>query len=187
LKEIAKEPLKTFTMADIRNWKPCYDLSRYLPENWSGTVIDLLKIDAIPAQVRLSIVCREELIDAKILRLFAVWCARQVQHLMTDERSLKSLEIAEAYALGRVSKQELSLAEDDAWNVNNAATWPAAKAAAWAAALDVAKAAAYTANRAASAAGTSDRSITWDAANAAAGAAQVAQFIKIIEDANENT
>jgi len=42
------------------------------------------------------------------LRLFAVWCARQVQHLMTDERSIKALDVAEAYARGEATKGELN-------------------------------------------------------------------------------
>ena len=37
------------------------------------------------------------------IRLFAVWCARQVQHLMKDERSLKALEVAERFANGEAS------------------------------------------------------------------------------------
>ena len=34
------------------------------------------------------------------IRLYAVWCARQVQHLMTDKRSLDALDVAERYANG---------------------------------------------------------------------------------------
>jgi len=36
----------------------------------------------------------------KEIRLFAVWCARQVQHLMTDPRSIAALDIAERFANG---------------------------------------------------------------------------------------
>ena len=39
-------------------------------------------------------------------RLFAVWCARQVQHLMTDPRSVAALDVAERYANGQASKEE---------------------------------------------------------------------------------
>jgi hypothetical protein len=28
--------MKTFTINDIRNWGPCYDPNRYLPEDWQG-------------------------------------------------------------------------------------------------------------------------------------------------------
>lgn len=40
-------------------------------------------------------------------RLYAVWCARQVQHLMTDPRSLKALDIAERHINGLATDEEL--------------------------------------------------------------------------------
>ena len=43
-------------------------------------------------------------------RLFAVWCARQVQHLMTDARSITALDVAERHANGAATDQELSAA-----------------------------------------------------------------------------
>ena len=43
----------------------------------------------------------------KEIRLFAVWCARQVQHLMKDQRSLDALDVAERYANGEATKEEL--------------------------------------------------------------------------------
>jgi len=116
--------MKTFTLADVRSWKPCYDPSKYLPEGWSGTVVDVLKHDLVPPQDKLWVVLRQEILDAKILRLFAVWCARQVERLMTDERSKQALVVAEQYALGKATANEL------------AAAWDAARAAAWDAARD---------------------------------------------------
>src|SRR6056297_43935 len=38
------------------------------------------------------------------VRLFAVACANQVKHLMTDERSLNALRVSKAYALGFASQ-----------------------------------------------------------------------------------
>jgi len=40
-------------------------------------------------------------------RLFAVWCARQVQHLMTDPRSVAALDVAERHANGAATDEEL--------------------------------------------------------------------------------
>src|SRR5690554_4800335 len=40
-------------------------------------------------------------------RLFAAWCARQVQHLMADQRSLDALDVAERHAHGNATGQEL--------------------------------------------------------------------------------
>lgn len=63
----------------------------------------------------------------KEIRLYAVWCARQVQHLMTDERSLAALAVAERFAHGLASETDLHLAYDaaanavdTAWAVNRA-------------------------------------------------------------------
>ena len=159
------ENLKIFTIEDIRSWKPCYDPSRHLAESWSGTVVDLLKINAISPQDRLWVVCREELISAKTLRLFAVWCARQVEHLMTDERSIAALVVAEKFAHGEATKVELAAARDAA----GAAARDAAGAAARAAARDAARDAAGAAAR--DAAGAAARAAARDAARAAAGAA----------------
>jgi hypothetical protein len=71
------------------------------------------------------------------IRHYAVWCARQVQHLMTDPRSLAALDVAERYADGLATDEELSAAWDAAWAAARTAAWTAAWAAAWAAARDV--------------------------------------------------
>jgi hypothetical protein len=142
--------MKRFTTADIRKWNPCYDPSRYLAETWQGTAIDILNDNRIPFKDRLWVIMRKDLVSEKLMRRFAVWCARQVQRLITDERSLHALDVAEAYAENR-------------WLVDDAdyaAAWEdelgAARAAAWA----VAQGATLTAE--------------WAAVGAAAGAARVA-------------
>lgn len=66
--------MKTFTIEDIRSWKPCYDPNKYLPYDWSGTSIDILNKDIIPFQDRLWVVLRKELVSETTARLFAVWC-----------------------------------------------------------------------------------------------------------------
>ena len=45
-------------------------------------------------------------------RLYAVWCARQVQHLMTDPRSVAALDVAERHATGAATDAELCAAWD---------------------------------------------------------------------------
>jgi len=47
-------------------------------------------------------------------RLFAVWCARQVQHLMTDKRSIDALDVAERFANGKATQYELEAASEAA-------------------------------------------------------------------------
>jgi hypothetical protein len=96
------------------------------------------------------------------LRLYAVWCARQVQHLMTDPRSIAALDVAERHATGLATDDELAAAR---------AAAGAAQAAAWAAgAAGAAQAAAWAAGAAQAAAWAA-----WDAAGAAQAAAWDAQ------------
>ena len=110
--------------------------------------------------------------DEKNLRLFAVWCARNTPladgrttgDLLTDPRSLAALEVAERFANGEATRQELNAAGAAAWDAAGAAQ-NAAGAAAWDAA--------WAAQNAAGAA-------AWDAAWAAARDAQSSQFKKMI-------
>jgi hypothetical protein len=83
-----------------------------------------------------------------------VWCARQVQHLMTDQRSLAALDVAERHANGEATDEELAAARAAACDAARDAAWAAARDAAWAAARDAAWDAA--------------RDAAWDAAWAAA-------------------
>jgi len=92
------------------------------------------------------------------MRLFAVDCARSVQHLMTDPRSVAALDVAERHADGHATDDELAAARDAA----RAAAWAAARDAAWTAAWDAAWAAARDAAWAA--AWDAARDAAWDAA-----------------------
>jgi len=192
------------TIDDIRKLCPCYDPGLYLPEDWTGTAIDILKFDAAPTEDRLWVVLRTGWIDDKTLRLFAVWCAREALKLVDepDQRSLDACDVAERYANGEATDDELpaarsaaraaawsaagAAARDAAWSAAGAAAWYSAGAAAWysawSAAGDVAR---YAARYAASAAAR-DATAAWyaarDAARAAArAAARDAQVKKLIE------
>jgi hypothetical protein len=91
-------------------------------------------------------------------RLFAVWCARQVQHLMTDPRSLNALDVSERFASGESTEAELAAAMAAAWAAAWDAAWDAARDAAW----DAARDAAWDAAR--DAAWDAARDAAWDAA-----------------------
>ncbi|WP_176061685.1 hypothetical protein [Burkholderia multivorans] len=99
------------------------------------------------------------------IRLFAVWCARQVEHLMQDQRSKDALDVAERFANGEASEEGLAAAWAAARDAARAAAGTAARDAAWAAARDAAGAAARAAAWAAA------RDAAWAAARDAAGAA----------------
>ena len=49
------------------------------------------------------------------MRLYAVDCARSVQHLMTDPRSIAAIDVAERHADGLVTDAELAAAWAAAW------------------------------------------------------------------------
>ena len=112
--------------------------------------------------------------DQAQVRRYAVWCARQVQHLMTDPRSLAALDVAERHADGQATDEELAAARAAARAASAAS---AAKAAAWAAGSVASRAAGVAADVAAGAAPkTASRGAARAAARAAAKAAQEAQF-----------
>lgn len=51
----------------------------------------------------------------KEIGLYAVWCAKQVQHLLKDDRSIEALEISEKYSHNKLSQVELRKARHLAW------------------------------------------------------------------------
>ncbi|MDN8056340.1 hypothetical protein QZN12_23845 [Burkholderia multivorans] len=106
------------------------------------------------------------------IRLFAVWCARQVEHLMQDQRSKDALDVAERFANGEASEEGLAAARAAAGD----AAWAAARVAAGAAAGDAAGDAAWAEEAAARAAAwAAAGAAAWAAARDAAGAAARAE------------
>ena len=144
--------------------------------------------------------CRAEPQYDREWRLFAVWCARQVQYLMTDPRSIAALDVAERFAHGQASNDARAAAraaaQAAAWAAAQA-TWDAqaaqaatdhavaraaAEAAARAAAQAVARAT-WDAQAAQAAARAAARDAAWAARAAVRGAARAAQkaeFLRIV-------
>lgn len=160
----------TTTLNAIRKHHPCED-------GWSKLLKHLGKTKADDAPLSLLTILDSNGLDDALwclraveghdreTRLYAVWCARQVQHLMTDPRSIAALDVAERYANGEATAEELEAARDAALTAAWAA-WAAARDAAW-----TARAAAWDARAAGAAA--------WAAR--AAGAARDAQEAKFRE------
>ena len=127
--------------------------------------------------------CRAEPQYTKEWRLYVVWCVRQVQHLMSDQRSIDALDVAERYANGHATDAELETAGGGAGAAAWAAAWAAAGAAAGAAAR-----AAWAAARAA--AGDAARAAAGDAGDAAEAAgdardAQSREFLRVVTETME--
>ena len=105
---------------------------------------------------------------SNLWRKYAVWCARQVEHLMTDKRSKDALDIAWRHSEGVATDEELTAARDAARHgARHGAgygAWDAVANSAWAAGYVAWVAIANAAERAA-----------WDAAMDAADAARDAE------------
>ena len=134
-------PVITITLQKIRDQHPCPSGWEKLLNSKGGTTADY------SAEFPLSdVLDSNDLADTlwclrclpkhnNLWRLYAVWCARQVQHLMTDQRSIDALDVAERHANGLATDSELAAAGAVAWAARAAwdAAWRAARAAAEAA------------------------------------------------------
>ena len=130
------------TLNRVREHHPCAD-------GWRKLLTHLNKTQADDEPLALATILQSNGLDDAIwclravdghekeMRLYAVWCARQVQHLMKDPRSLAALDVAERHAHGQATDDELAAAGAAAW-----AAASAAAVAAWDAAWDAASAAA---------------------------------------------
>ena len=124
------------TLNKIRLHRPC-------TSGWEKLLKNLGKTKADDAPLALTTILESNGIDDALwclravdghereMRLFAVECARSVQHLMTDKRSIDALDVAERFANGLATQAELSTARAAAWAATGAAARDAARAAAW--------------------------------------------------------
>ena len=127
-----KEPICT-TLNKIRDHHPCADgwskllkfLNKTQPDDEPLPLSTILKSNGLADTLWCLCTLPEH---EREWRLLAVAYARRVEHLMTDERSITAIDVAERYANGDATSEEM----DAAW----AAAWAAARAAEWDAALD---------------------------------------------------
>ena len=169
----------TTTLNRIRAYSPCESGWKKLLRGLGKTQADdeplpyatILRINGLDDALWC---CRAEPQYEREWRSYAVWCARQVQRLMTDERSVAALDVAERHAHGQATDAEL----DAAWAAARAAAWAATRVAARNAAWNAAWAAAWAAARDAArdAAWAAARNAAWDAARDA----QAAEFLRVV-------
>jgi hypothetical protein len=187
-----KTRIKKLSNEIIRSFKPCYDPSELgIEESECLPIVEA--IQKYRSKVRnnfdiIWILCREEIMSEKDMRLFAVWCARKALKLVGNpyKRSIEVCNVAEKFANGEATRDELKaarvasgfafpVADDNAADAAYAAAYAAARAAADAAARAAAARAADAARAAADAADAA--ADAWSAAYADARDAQVEQLL----------
>ena len=124
--------MKQITYAEIKEFGPCYDPTRYIPETYLGTAIDILKMINVPAKDRLWVVVRHTIMTDKQLHLYGLACARMAESNSTDIRVKACNDTVEKYLKGEATKEELDVAWSAAWSAARSAAW-SAESAAWSA------------------------------------------------------
>ena len=104
--------MKTFTYQDVCGWTPGSAVREFLRSDWQGTVLDLLRYDHMPPQLRLMAVLHPEMVTAFCLRMFAVQSARRVRCLADDVRSAGAIDAAFKYAYDEIELPELDAAAE---------------------------------------------------------------------------
>lgn len=189
------------TLRKIKEHRPCIS-------GWTALLRHLNKTRADDEPLALEVILEANGLDDALWclravdgydrekRLFAVACARRVQHLMLDQRSIAAIDVAERYAKGQASDEELAAARAAAWAAEDAPTtaWVTARDAAQAvwdvswtvrvaveSAAETARAAAAQA-AARTASGAAARAVAWNATRADEVIWQTADFRLIFLD-----
>jgi hypothetical protein len=110
---------KTISNKIIRQFNPCYDPSKFITDETEElTVKEWVEKyrNLIPTDDIIWLLLRKEFLSEKDLRLFAVWCAREALKFVEnpDERSVEVCNVAERYANGQATKEELDAARNAA-------------------------------------------------------------------------
>ena len=150
----------------IRSLNPCYDPStKGIPDNETLTVHEWVEKyrNVVPAKDILWLLLRNEFYDDRQLRLFAVWCTREALKMVDnpDQRSVSACDIAERYANGESTDEELRAARTVALAAARTVVLAAARTVVLGAARTVVLDAALADARAA------ERDAAWDAVLAA--------------------
>jgi hypothetical protein len=158
-------------MADV--WDAMIEQGKYEWLVWTAT-----RPGVFSDSILRKLVCR-------FIRETPIADGRKIWDLLTDERSRKAVEVAERYAEGKATYEELEaafVAANAAYDAAEAAAYDAAaaaydaaRAAAYDAAYDAVRDAAYTAAYAAAAAYDAARAAAYDITRAAARVAKVAK------------
>ena len=168
------------TTEQIMSWNTCDRCNEGIVSDLIGagkTPIEIAEL-GIPAEDRLWVLLRNDVIPEIQLHSLACDFAQEVAHLNPDPRVQAAIDAKRKWIAGQISDKELAAAE-----AAGAAAWSAAgaaaRAAAWSAAREAAGAAAWKAAR--EAAGAAAREAAWSASGAAAGAAAREKQLNIVK------
>ena len=150
--------MRSVTVDDVMSWEPCGPYTRErVTSLFAGrdrvTALDVCAMD-IPTEDILWAVLREDMVEERVLHLFACWCAEQALQVERkdgrepDPASWVAVEVKRRWVDGMASDDELAVARADAWATAGGAaraTWATAGGDAWSAAWFTARAAAWAA------------------------------------------
>ena len=94
----------------LRHHSACKEGREWALATGATTCAEIWARPDLSPEWRVWLATRESVLDNRTLRLFACWCVRQVWHLLTDERSRHAVEVAERYANGEATAEELAAA-----------------------------------------------------------------------------
>lgn len=113
--------MKIISNIIIRKLNPCYDPSEVVKDEneelpvkeWVAKYRNLVK----DKSDIIWLLCNKLYMSETDMRLFAVWCAREALKLVDnpDPRSITACNIAEKYARGEATEEELTDARSDAF------------------------------------------------------------------------
>ena len=174
------------TTEQIMAWSPCGRYNESIVSDLIGdgkTPIEITEL-MIPAEDRLWVLLRQDIIPEIQLHSLACDFAQAVSHLNQDPRVQAAIDAKRKWIAGKISDKELEAAREATWE----AAMAAARAAAWAAAMAAAESAAGAEARAAAveAALAAAREAAVEAAMAAAWEKQL-NIVKIYLKSLEET
>jgi hypothetical protein len=128
---------KTISNEIIRRFGPCYDpLEVITNENEELPIKEWVEKyrSIVPTSYIIWLLLSELFMSEKDLRLFSVWCAREALKSVEkpDPRSIEACNVAERYANGEATQEELLAARNVSayavYNANDAASYAASAA-----------------------------------------------------------
>jgi hypothetical protein len=89
---------KQFILLDFDKFNLCFS-SPNREEIKSVSILDILKDERLSNEDKVSLFTQKDIVTRKVARLFAVRCARSVQHLIKHKRCVETLDIIENFII----------------------------------------------------------------------------------------